>query len=108
MATQISFQGNPIKWLLVILIVLWLAGFIQIPVFNSAIFHVFGRPFTIHHLLILLIVGYVIKFLPHMLQIAVSILLILWLISTFFIISLGGIANLFILILIIAILFSFF
>jgi hypothetical protein len=106
MAMQVSFQGNPIKWLIVLLIVLWLAGLIHIPVFNTAIFHVFGRPFTIHHLLIILIVGYVIRFLPGMLQTAVAILLILWLVSTFFIVSLGGFANLFILILIIAILFS--
>jgi hypothetical protein len=108
MTSHVSLNGNPIKWVIVVLIILWLAGFIQIPIFNTAIFSVFGRPFTIHHLLILLIVGYIIRFLPGILQTAVAILLILWLVSTFLIVSLGGLANLFFLIIIIAILFSIF
>lgn len=108
MAASVTFQGNPIKWLVILLTIFWLAGFIQIPLFNTPIFHVFGRPFTIHHFLILFIVGYAIRFLPGMLQTAVTILLILWLISTFIFVSLGGFANLLFFILIIAILFSIF
>lgn len=103
-----KINSGIIKWILIGIAILWLVGFIQLPFLNTAIFHVFGRPFTIHHLLVLLLVGYAIRFLPGILQTFVAILLILWLISQFFFISLGGLTNLFFLILIIAILFAIF
>jgi hypothetical protein len=97
-----------VKWILLGVVLLWLAGFIHLPILNTPLFDIFGRPFTIHHLLILLLVGYAIRFLPGILQTAVAILLILWLISNFFFLSIGGLANIFFLIIVIAILFAIF
>jgi hypothetical protein len=103
-----KISGGTIKWVFIGIVILWLAGFIQLPFLNIALFSVFGRPFTLHHLLILLLVGYAIKFLPGILQTAVAILLILWLISNFFFLSFGGLANILFLIIVIAILFAIF
>lgn len=94
------------KWVLGFFILLWLAGFIQIPLFNTQLFNVFGRPFTVHHLLILLLLGYVVRFLPGMMQTFVIILIGLWLLSTFIFPAFGGIAYIILIILVLYILFS--
>ncbi|MBA3723749.1 MAG: hypothetical protein H0W89_02520 [Candidatus Levybacteria bacterium] len=96
-----------VKWILGFFVILWLAGFIQIPLLNTQIFNLFGRAFTLHHLLILLLLGYIIRFLPSMLQTVVVILIALWLLSTFVFPALGGIAYIFLIILILYLLFSF-
>jgi len=96
-----------VKWVLAIFVLLWLGGFIQLPLLNAPLFAIFGRAFTLHHLLILLFFGYIIRYLPGMLQTVVVTLLVLWLLSTFVFFSFGGLGNIFIVILIIAVLFSF-
>jgi hypothetical protein len=94
------------KLILGFFILLWLAGFIQIPLFNTPLFSVFGRPFTVHHLLILLLLGYAIRFLPSMLQTVVTIFIAIWLLSTFIFPAFGGIVYILLLILVLWILFS--
>jgi hypothetical protein len=96
-----------VKWLLGFFVLLWLAGFIQIPFFNTPIFNVFGRAFTVHHLLILLLLGYVIRFLPSILQTIVAILIGIWLLSTFVFPAFGGIVYILLIILVLYLLFSF-
>lgn len=96
-----------IKWIGIGLLVLWLAGFIQIPLLNTPLFFVFGHPFTLHHLLLLLVLGYIVRFLPGMLQTVVIFLIVLWLLSTFIFPAFGGLGYLLLIILILYILFSF-
>lgn len=95
------------KWVLGFFVLLWLAGFIQIPIFNTPLFHVFGRAFTVHHLLILLILGYMIRFLPGMLQTVVTIFLVIWLCSIFIFPAIGGLIYILLIILVLWLLFSF-
>ncbi len=95
------------KWVLGFFILLWLAGFIQIPLFNTPLFHVFGRAFTVHHLLILLLLGYAIRFLPGILQTIVAIFIGIWLLSTFIFPAFGGIVYILLIILVLYLLFSF-
>lgn len=94
------------KVILGFFILLWLAGFIQIPLFNTSLFSVFGRPFTVHHLLILLLLGWAIRFLPSMLQTVVTVFIVLWLLSTFVFPAIGGIVYILLLLIVLWILFS--
>lgn len=103
-----KITGSTLKWILLGILILGAAGYINLPLLNVTIFSVFGHPFTVHHLLVLLLVGYAIRFLPGILQTAVAILLILWLLSNFVFLSFGGLANIFFLIIVIAILFAIF
>jgi hypothetical protein len=103
-----KISSGTIKWIFIGIVILWVIGFIHLPFLEIAIFSVFGHPFTLHHLLILLLVGYAIRFLPGILQTAVAILLILWLLSNFVFLSFGGLANIIFLIIVIAILFAIF
>ena len=88
-------------------LVLWLTGIIQLPILNTPLFHVFGRAFTLQHLLLLLFFGYILRFLPSMIQTVVVIFLVIWLLSLFIFPALGGIWPILFIILIIWLLFSF-
>jgi hypothetical protein len=97
-----------IKWILGAAAVLWLAGFIQLPILNTPIFFVFNQAFTLHHLLLLLLLGYIVRFLPGMLQSVVIFLIVLWLLSIFIFPAFGGIGYILLFILILFVFFSFF
>lgn len=96
-----------IKWIIGIIIFLWLIGFVQFPFLTTQLFHVFGRAFTLHHLLLLLVLGYAVRFLPGMLQTAVVILIVIWLASIFIFPAIGGFVYILFIIFILWLLFSF-
>lgn len=100
--------SGTIKLILLGIILLWFAGFIRLPFLEITLFSFGGRAFTLHHLLILILIGYAIRLLPGMVQTIVGILLVLWILTTFILPGLGGLANIVILILIVAILFAIF
>ena len=96
-----------VKWIIGIIAVLWLVGFIQLPILNTPIFFIFNQAFTVHHLLLLLLLGYVVRFLPGMLQSVIIFLIVLWLLSIFIFPAFGGIGYIVLFILILFVFFSF-
>jgi hypothetical protein len=82
--------------LLIILIILWLfgylnIGFINIP--NITLFTINGRSITLWDLLILLVVGIIIKILPSPFREIAGVLLILWALSVLGILAIAGLSN---------------
>lgn len=100
-------MSKELKYILIAAAFLWLIGFVQIPVLSTPLFVLFGQAFTLHHLLLLLILGYIIRFLHPGLQQIVVILIGLWLLSTFVFPAFGGLGYILLIILLIYIFFSF-
>ena len=99
--------GFIIKAAVGFLVILWLLGVINLPILNTPLFHVFGRAFTVSHLVTLLFFGYILKFLPGLVQTIVAILLCIWLLSIFVFPAVGGLFSIVLVILVLYLLFSF-
>lgn len=87
---------------LVIFILLWLLGFIHIGLFALPIF----GAFTLQNLIYLIIILFLISLLPGIFRTIAIVLLILWLLSTFGFLLIGGLTNIILLILILVVIFS--
>jgi hypothetical protein len=90
--------------ILVILIALWVLGYISIPglVFpNISLFSLNGHPVTLWNVLILLVVAWAIGILPSPLREIGAVMLLLWILSTLGIFAVAGLPSLIILALII-------
>jgi hypothetical protein len=96
-----------IQGLLIVLILLWLVGFIQIPILNSILFSAFSHPFTIHNFLLLIVLIAVITLLPGIFRTIAGVLLFLWLLSLFGFLVFSGLSHILVIIFIIAVIFSF-
>lgn len=97
-----------VKIILVLLVLLWLLGFIQIPLLNSLIIPVFRYPFTVQNILFLILIIWIINILPGIFRTIAAIILFFWILSVFGVLSIAGLSNILILILIFAIIFSLF
>ena len=91
-----------LKTVLVIFIILWLIGFIHIGFFAIPLL----GGFTLQSLLYLILIIFLINLLPGLFRIIATILLILWLLSTFGFLFVGGLTHIILLILIIVVIFS--
>jgi len=91
-----------LKILLGIFIVLWLLGFIHLTFLGIPLL----GAFTLQSLLYLIIILFLISLLPSIFRIIAGILLVLWLLSTFGFLFIGGLTNIILLILIIVVIFS--
>jgi hypothetical protein len=83
--------------ILVILIALWVLGYINIPglVFpNVVLFNFNGHPITLWNVLILLVVAWAIGILPSPIREIAGILLLLWILSTLGIVAIAGLSSL--------------
>ncbi|MEK7570857.1 MAG: hypothetical protein AAB553_01160 [Patescibacteria group bacterium] len=97
-----------VKIILGIVAFLWVFGFVQIPLLNMTLFSLFGHPVTLRSLLLIGFIGYLINFLPGILQKIAMILFVLWILSQFVFPMFGSLGQLFLIIIIIAVVFSFF
>lgn len=91
-----------INLILIILLVLWLLGYLQIPLLHSVIFRLFGRSITLNDILVVFVVIWLINLLPSPFRGIAIIILILWLLKAFGIIVVYGLGNIILLALIIA------
>lgn len=97
-----------VQYILVGLIILWLLGFIQLPFLNISLFTIAHRPFTLHSLLLFALLVFVISLLPGIFRTIAAILLVFWLLSILGIFAIGGLAHIILIIIILAVIFSFF
>src|SRR3712207_2667424 len=97
-----------LQFILILLILLWLFGLIQIPFLNRVLFSIANHPFTLHSLLFFFLILFVIGMLPGTVRTIALILLVLWLLSIFGVFSIAGLPQILLLILIIAVIFSIF
>ncbi len=83
-------------FLLVLLILLWFFGYIQISTFaipNMVLFAINGHPITLWNLLIFLVIGAIIGVLPNPFRAIASVFLVLWVLSILGILALTGLSN---------------
>jgi len=83
--------------ILVILLILWLFGFVSVPglVFhNTVLFRILGHNVTLWELLMFIVIAWAIESLPSPLRQIAFILIILWLLSILGIVAIAGLSNL--------------
>src|SRR6266404_768882 len=95
-------MSSMLQTVLIIFILLWLLGFLHIGFFTIPLFGVF----TFQNLIYLILILFLISMLPGIFRIIATILLILWLLSTFGFLLIGGLGHIILLILIIVVIFS--
>lgn len=94
--------------LLIVLIVLWLLGYLNIGFINIpdiTLLTINGRSISLWDLLILLVVGIIIKILPGPFRQIAAVLLILWVLSVLGILSIAGLSNILLIAIIIGLVF---
>jgi hypothetical protein len=91
--------------LLVILIIFWLFGFFQVPFLSGLLFHQFSVSF--YDFFIFVLVLFLIKSLPGIFRTIVIIVLLLWILTHFGLFAIGGLTQIFVMIVIFLVVFSF-
>jgi hypothetical protein len=86
-----------IEFVLAIIFVLWLLGFIQIGFLSYSLFNLNGHEIVIKDVLFFLLILWLIGLLERPFREIVSVLFILWVLSTFGIIAITGLSNIIIL-----------
>lgn len=98
--------------ILIILIILWVLGYIHIgPIVvpDIVLFSINGHPVTLWNILILLVIGWAIGILPTPFREITTVLLILWILSVLGIIGIiAGLPNILVIVIIVAIIASLF
>jgi len=97
-----------IQLILALLVILWLLGFVHIPFLSNALFSISNHPFSLHSILLLILIVFVINFLPGIFRTIAIVLFIFWLLSLFGVFVFGGLGQIILIILILAVLFSIF
>lgn len=96
-----------IQLILVLIVIFWLLGFIQIPFLNFVLFSIASHPFTVQSLLLVILILWIISLLPGLFKTIVIIIFIFWLLSALGIFAIGGLGHILIIVIIIAIVLSF-
>ena len=94
--------------IIIILIVLWYLGYIQIPAFtllNHVLFTINSHAVTIWEFLILLIIGWAIGILPSPIRQIAGVLLILWILATLGFIAVAGFGSIVVIAIIVGLIF---
>lgn len=97
--------------IVIILIILWLLGFVPITgisIPNFVLITINNHPVTLWEILIVAVIGWAISILPRPFQAIGSILLLLWILSVLGILAFTGLPNIIILIIIIGLIASIF
>lgn len=97
--------------IILILIVLWLLGYMPISGITSPeiiLFTINNHAVTLWELLILVVVGWAIGILPRPLQAVASVLLLLWVLSVLGIFAIAGLPNILVLVIIVGLIISIF
>ena len=79
---------------LLILILLWMLGFLTIPLTGIVLFRVLGRSITLNDLLIFLVLVWLLDLLPSPFREIASVLFLLWILGSLGIIAIPGFSNL--------------
>ncbi len=90
--------------LLAVLIILWLLGYLNLPVFpitDMVLFNLFGKAISLYDILIFGVILWLIGILPSPFREIAGVLLIIWLLAFFGIIAVAGFSNIVIIALII-------
>lgn len=96
---------------LVILVFLWLFGYLRIPgipVHNLVLFRVFGHAVTVWEFVMFLVIAWAMEILPSPLRQIAYVLVLLWVLSVFGFIAIAGLSQLIVLALIIGLIVSLF
>lgn len=78
------------SFILLFLIVLWLFGYLQVPLFAIQAFFLNGRPITLNDILVFLVIVWLIGILPYPFRQIASILLLLWVLASVGVIAIAG------------------
>lgn len=97
MLTLINYVTPMIEFVLALIFVLWLLGFIQLEFLNYVLFDLNSRGISLKDVFIFLLILWLIGLLPRPFREIVSIIFVLWLLSLFGIIAIAGFTNLLIL-----------
>ncbi|KKU92174.1 MAG: hypothetical protein UY21_C0004G0009 [Microgenomates group bacterium GW2011_GWA1_48_10] len=92
-----------VAFLLIVLAVLYFLGYIHLPalpVADRVLFHLFRRPITLYDILVFAIILALIDLLPSPFQEIAAVLLLLWLLSFFGVITIFGFSNVVVLVVI--------
>ncbi len=95
--TANAYSKGMIGAILVILIVLWVLGYLRVPGLvlpNVTLFSFNGVPITLWNVLILLVIAWAIGVLPSPIREIAAILLLLWILSTLGILAIAGLSSL--------------
>jgi hypothetical protein len=97
--------------IVIILIILWLLGYVPISgitIPNITLFTINGHLVTLWEILILAVVGWAISILPRPLQAVASVLLVLWVLSVLGILAIAGLPSILVLIIIVGLIVAIF
>lgn len=100
-----------LAYLLIILGALWMLGVVRIPalsLINIHILYIAGRAVGLIDLLKFILILWLIRILPSPIREIVSVILVIWLLSFFGVLFLGGLANLIVLFLILGLIIHLF
>jgi hypothetical protein len=92
-----------IAFILVLLIALWLLGFINLPflpISDINIINLFGHMISLYDILIFVIILWVVGVLPGVFRTIASLLLVVWLLSFFGVIAITGLSSVVVLVVI--------
>ena len=93
-----------INTLLLVLVILLIINYLQVPITNFTLFYIGGHPITLYSIIVFFIVLWLVKFLPSPFREIVGVILVLWLLSLFGIFIVPAFSNLIVLVLIVALL----
>jgi hypothetical protein len=97
-----------IQAVLVLIIVFWLLGLVQIPYIHTVLFRLVGHAVTLQDLLLFFLIMWALGILPSPFREIGIILFLLWILSTLGIIAIAGFSHLLILAIIIGIVIAIF
>lgn len=97
--------------IVIILIILWLLGFVTIPgvvIPNITLFTIFNHTVTLFEALIFILILLALGLLPQILRVFVVVLVVLWVLSIFGILAVAGLSNIIFLAIVVSLIISIF
>ncbi len=82
-----------IEFVLAVIFVLWLLGFVQVDLLSQILFSFNGQTIDIKDVLIFLLIVWLIGLLPRPFREIVAVLFVLWLLSLFGIVAIAGLTD---------------
>jgi len=94
--------------ILLILVVLWLLGFISVSFFNIILFSINNHPITVLTIIIFLVIAWAVGILPSPFREIAGVLFILWILSILGFLAIAGLSQLIVIAIILGIVVSLF
>ena len=99
-----------IGFLLLVLVVLYFLGYVHLPalpISDIVLFNLFGRAISLYDVLIFLVIIYLVDLLPNPFRDIAAVLLVLYLLSFFSIVTIFGFTNVIVLVIIFGLIYYF-